>query len=656
MKWGMLAMQSKISLVNTELGKTIARSVGWVTIVHFLGLFFAIPLEILMTTSEEQREYVRAENLFQFSFETQVVISIAIPVLLAIFLFRFLQVKPYSDFMHSLPVKRAHIFHQYTLTGFILLVIPVLLTGLIVLALYIPLELVDFFTIADIFVWVGITIMLNSFVYMAGVFIGMITGISAVQGVLTYLTLVLPVGLIILLAYNLPFYLYGFPEEYFMESKIESFSPLVALSLLDHSSLGVSEMIAYSFLTIILYGVSLRLYKMRKLEAVSQALVFPLLKPFFKYGATFCTMLLGGMYFGKTQGGTIWILAGYLTGAILGYVIAEMVLQKSWRIIIHLKGLFMYAGVIGVLVVLFQFDFSQYEKKMPAINDIKRVHLSGSYYSLKDSENPYYLSEQDNIELVWRLHKEIIANKHNKIEKSNDERAFFVYELKNGKKLVRNYSIDKKEYAHFYKLIHESDEYKRMTNEIFRVNEAQVDKISIHPFGPINKKAVIIDPTDLKEAIAILKEEAQTATYEDIIDERDPYSNIEILQRNDKTISLTWPVSYRKFEEWLEMKGLLDQARVHAEDISYALIANKEELQINHADGYSNEDLFKQMSKYGHVLKVTDKAKLETSIVNASGYIDGQYLVGFYYKGDGTIEIKSFSDNHIPEFVKQYFQ
>lgn len=658
MKWGMLVMQSKISLINKEIGKTITRSVGWVAIVHFLVLFFSVPLEILMTSSGEQRNYVRAENLFQYNFEIQTFLNIVIPVVLAIFLFRFLQVKPYSDLMHSLPVKRERIYHQYTLTGFFLLVLPVLLNALIVLALYKPLELVDFFPMADIFKWVCITVLFNSLVYMAGVFIGMITGISAVQGVLTYITLLLPIGLIVLLAENLPFYLYGFPEENFMERKIEAFSPLVTLSLLYEMPLGAGEIISYTILAIALYGVSLWVYKMRRLEAVSQALVFPLLKPFFKYGATFCTMLLGGVYFGKTQGGMIWILAGYLSGAILGYFVAEMVLQKSWRIIIHLKGLLIYAGVITLLALLFQFDFSHYEKKVPALNDINRVHLSGSYYTYRDSEKPYYFSEQENIELVKRLHKEIIANKSNNNIKANDERAFFVYELKNGKKLVRDYSIDKKEYAHFYKLIHESDEFKRKTNDIFRVKEDQVEKISILPSGPINKKAVIIDPADVKEAIAILKEEANTATYEDTLDERDPYANIEILQRNDKTISLIWPVSYKKFEKWLDKKGLLETARVNAEDISYALIAKKEELPENFVERNTDEEIFKQMNKLGHVLKVTAKADLETSIVNASSYYinDVEYIIAFYYKSDGWIEINSFNEKHTPEFVKLYFK
>ncbi|WP_249365699.1 DUF6449 domain-containing protein [Cytobacillus citreus] len=648
-------MQSKISLGNREIWKTLTRSVGWVSIIFFLGQFIAVPLEILMTSSsEEHRKYVYEESLFQFNSEIQVALNIAIPVLLAVFLFRFLQVRSYSDFMHSLPIKRESIFHQYTLAGCVFLILPNIINAIIIFALYLPLNLADFFTISEIFKWFGITIMFNLLIYMAGVFIAMITGLSAVQGALTYIILLLPIGLLVLLGFNLPFYLYGFPDQYFLANKIESISPLVALTYLDHSPLGTVEIIIYIILIFTFYGISLWVYKRRKQEAVSQALIFPLLKPVFKYGATFCTMLLGGMYFGKMEGGTFWLIAGYLFGAILGYFVAEMVLQKSWRIVIHIKGLIRYAGVMVILVILFQFDFTQYEKNVPYTSEIESVHLSDNYYFFSDKKSPYSLKEPENIDLVRRLHKEIVSNKTD--NKMNRDNAFFAYELKNGKTLVRSYQIDKKEYAHFYKLIHESDEYKRTTNEIFNVNVDQIEKITIRPVEPISKKAVIVDPEDLKEMLSILKEEINRATYEETQDFNGPNSIIEIMQRNDKNISMEWRVSYKQLEQWLSEKGLLENARVNASDISKIYVARKDDLELNFAGGYSYEEVFDEMESHSNTLKITDKNKIETILQNANSYIDGSYVVGFYYKEEGTIEIKSFTDKNIPDFVKQYFQ
>ena len=86
-------------------------------------------------------------------------------------------------------------------------------------------------------------------------------------------------------------------------------------------------------LTIILYGVSLYLYKKRKTESASEAIAFSKLRTIFKYGVTFCTMLFGGVYFSAVQSNSfIWMIFGYIIGAIIGYYIAEMVLQKTWRV------------------------------------------------------------------------------------------------------------------------------------------------------------------------------------------------------------------------------------------------------------------------------------------------------------------------------------
>ncbi|WP_260631042.1 DUF6449 domain-containing protein [Bacillus sp. S/N-304-OC-R1] len=649
-------MQSKISLVNKEIVKTIFRSVGWVSILYFLGLFIFVPLEIIMSESlrENNLYFVSARNLFQYNAEIQNIFSIALPVLLAIFLFRFLHVKSYSDFIHSMPIKRERIYHIYTLLGAAILITPVILNALIIFIIYGPLHLDEFLKINDVFYWLGMTVMFNLVVYMAAVFVAMITGLSVVQGGLTYIFLLLPIGLIVLLGYNLPFYLYGFPEQYFMQNNIESFSPLVAFSQLSGKNVGFGEILIYILLIIILYAVSLWVYKHRKLEAVSQALIFPFMKPIFKYGSTFCAMLLGGTYFGRTESGTFWLIAGYLFGAIVGYFIAEMVLQKSWRIVIHIRGLLIYACAMAFLVILFQFDFTHYEKNIPYTNEVEKVHFGNSFYRYTDAENKYFLKDKENIELIRRFHKEIVANKGERNRKG--ESAFFVYELKNGKKIVRNYEIDKNKFAQFYKLIYETPEYKRVTNPIFQVKENEIEKITIQPYGPVDKHATIVDPSDIKAAISILKDEINKATYEEMEDDRDSYSAIRfMLQNNDEPVSMEWRASYKEFEKWLDEKGLLENSRLTASDIDFAYIAPKDQLHIDFS-GYSHEEVLKQMEELGNALKVTDPDKLEMTLENSHSYINGQYIIALRYKNDRYTDVRTFSASRIPEFVKQFFE
>lgn len=651
-------MQSKTSLIKREILKTIFRSVGWISIVYFLGLFFAIPLDIIMNSSEEQRKFLDIDNLFQYNFQLQFIFSISVPVALSVFLFRYAQVKQYSDLMHSLPVKRESIFHQYALAGIMLLNLPVLLIALIVLFIYQPMNLQDFYSVGEIIIWVGITLLFNTVIYLAGVSVGMLTGLSAVQGVLTYIFLLLPVGLIVLVSINLPIYLFGYPGQYYMESKFEKFSPLIAFTQMNMRTPSSVEAALYLLLIVSLYFLGLQIYKRRRMEAVSHALVFPITKPIFKFGVTFCTMLLGGGYFGEMQGGTSWIIAGYVFGALIGFAAAEMVLQKSWRVTIHVKGLMVYIAVMAALFILFQFDLTQYEKRIPQSNEIERVHFSESFYLYSDidHEKPLFLKEYENIDLVRRFHETIIKDENRLAQILGRDSVFIVYELKNGEKLVRDYRINKKEYNPFLKLIYESDEYKMATNEIYQVTADETTKMTITPSGPVTKRAVITDKEELKEAVEILAEEVDAASYEELQGIDEPYAHIEIYYNDSKKAYMTWNPSYTRFEKWLEEKSLLNDAKVNSNDISYALAAKAKDIDINFAAGYSYEEVFEEMTDSKSLIKITDKEQIESSLGNSNGYIEGDYIIAFYFDEQRTIDIKSFTEKTVPDFIKERLQ
>ena len=106
----------------------VGRSVGWISVIYFLGLLFAVPIRIIMTyTDQNFRDLTAVESLFRFDFGLQLILYVSVPVLLAVFLYRFLHVKQAADLMHSMPIKREKIYHFYTLTGLVYLIIPVVL-------------------------------------------------------------------------------------------------------------------------------------------------------------------------------------------------------------------------------------------------------------------------------------------------------------------------------------------------------------------------------------------------------------------------------------------------------------------------------------------------------------------------------------------------
>ena len=145
-------------------------------------------------------------------------------------------------------------------------------------------------------------------------------------------------------------------------------------------------MIIYLVLTILLYLLSLYLYKKRKTESASEAIAFSKLRSIFKYGITFCTMLFGGVYFSAVQSNSfVWMIFGYVIGAVIGYYFAEIVLQKTWRVFLHFKGILIY-GVIATVCIIGTQTLGFYENKVPEQDEVKNVLLADTHYVYMDKE------------------------------------------------------------------------------------------------------------------------------------------------------------------------------------------------------------------------------------------------------------------------------
>jgi ABC-2 type transport system permease protein len=663
-------MPSKTSLLNPEILKFMLRSSGWVSIIYFLVLLFAIPFEILMNTTNERLMFEPA-NVFQYNLELQYILLVSVPVLLPLFLFHFMQSKQSSDLIHSLPVNRETIFHQYTLSGWLMVNIPVVIIAMIVFVQRSVLDLQFILVIDSIFYWLGMTILFNTIIYISTVFIGMITGISIVQGILSYIFLLLPVGLFVLSAFNLKFFMFGFPDSYHLNGKVQYLSPLTMIEGIQDISNGIL-LGSYAGISILLYFFSLVLYKKRKPESVSQAVIFPILKPILKFGTTVCFALLAAAYFGDdyrelSEG---WLFFGYLFGSFFGYVLAEILLHKTWRVFGHLKGYLYYGGILIVIIAIFQFDLTNYENRIPEIGDIQRVHLSdGPYLYLNPEQSGYtketfYLNENNNIQLVHDLHKQILSNKESKKASGEQyETAFFVYELKNGKKLVREYEINKNDYLAYYKPIHESKEYKEVTYPVFNLTMDEINMITIESMGYKNDRAVISEKADIKEFLSIIKEDILASTYEEMYSSNSFQSHISFSLNNSKEYygyaDIPALATYKRLEHWLAEKELLDNAFISEEDIDYAVVLKKEDLEINH-DGYSNHEVFNNMNNHSNAKTFKTKVEIKEMMeITEDAYLPDSkktYVVAYKFKNQQDPYLGTFDKSDAPAFVNEKFK
>ncbi|WP_349407667.1 DUF6449 domain-containing protein [Pseudalkalibacillus sp. SCS-8] len=669
-------MQSKTSWFNREIVIQSFRNVGWVSIVYLVGLLLILPLQLIMIWSNQQEYnhwYYTQKNVFTINFELQLILLFLIPVLLGMFLYRYLQMKSASDFIHSLPISRTQIYTQYFIIGIVYLLIPVLITAIMLFVLQGPLEMGQLYTKMDVLEWAGLTFSNLFVIYAACVFIGTLTGITAVQGVLTYILLLFPAGITALFYLNAQYFLFGFEPDYYFNMRLERFSPITAAPMIQNSNseIGLTQGLIYLLAGILFYVVGMLIYKRRKVEGVAQALVFQQMKPVFKYGVTFCTMLVGGVYFGETQHSIIWILVGYGLGSIAGYLVAEMILHKTWRVFNQLKGYVIYVLVAGLAILILQFDVTGFENHVPAANKIDRIYFGQHAYAYTNQDDAEfesvekpYLETEENIQAVRKLHQQIIENKDDLDDlfryrnHISHQTVFLAYELKNGDKIIREYHVPPTdEFQPYLKPIYESMEYKAYTEPVLSVNTTDVTRITVHPDKPLTKQnqgIIIQEPEKIEEAIQALKEDIKNQPYTDYL-HRGLESNIQISLSGDREgLHTTFSKSFTNFETWLEKEGLLKQARTTVEDIDYAIVLPTKK----NRDPYDFHQIsFEELLKRDGGMKITSKAELQQTMDTVMWQDPmNPYVVIFKYKDSKHRDIRSFNEYNVPDFIKKHFE
>ncbi|WP_277678825.1 DUF6449 domain-containing protein [Gracilibacillus dipsosauri] len=523
-------MQSRTFYFKKELLKQSFRSTGWIGIAYFVVLVFLFPLQILMNVTSEELQhtplyYEGVENIFETNGVLHALLMITVPVLAALFAFRYLQVRGFADFVHSLPIKRSSLFHQHFMMGYLNLLIPLLLNGLLMYMMERTMNVDEFFSTHDIGSWLIYSIVVVSIIYSFTVLVGMITGISAVQLVLSYIFLIFPAGILTLLYRNLGMLLKGFSPGINWQDQAYRFSPISRSIEMSNSEVKDVELWIFSILAIVCYVLALVLYRVRSIEAASQALAFPFLKPIFKFGVTFCFMLLGGAYFESVPGNYIgWITFGYIFGAFLGYLLAEMLIQKTWRIWGKWKGLMIYISISMIVLASIVFDWFGYVDRVPQAHSIEGIEVIDEmmfHHNALDLEidDPSIMTAKADIEAILDLHEALIASdlvkENTQYHKDYISKLYFTYYLENGNKMKRQYYVpDTAEFKELLAPIYEEEVFKKMNRPWLFLDKVDYSQITIHVRD--REPQNIFDPRMIEQIVEQLRKDYLALNYEEV--------------------------------------------------------------------------------------------------------------------------------------------
>ena len=449
-------MQSKTSCFNRAVfRKTLSRCWPlWAGAA--IILFFSLPFVLA--------GYDRIAN-YGISFDVALVEAAldavnSLPVFTCLFglvfaagTFSFLFSKRSTGLMASLPLKREGLFCSSFAAGLVML----LSVGLLTAALAAIITLTKgVHTLSSIWTWLGVYSMEAVLFYAIGVFCAMLTGNALVLIPLYGLVNFGGVLLSGMLQYLSRLLLIGVPMEKTLGAFawLEKLSPCEKLLMQVGSTYiapapGVPEVqyfrgwpvvIGYFIVGLALAALALLLFKRRKMEYAQEPATGKALGQVLKYIVTFyCALgfpaflLLFFGYSGLVASTPALLLLTAL-GAVIGYLISEMILHKSVRVLrSSWKGLLITAAVALLVMGAMKLDVFGYIHRVPDPAKVERADVA-AFGSLSAT-----ITDADDLKALTELHRDLIDRQEPVSYLMQN--LTVTYHLKNGGTLQRAYQV-----------------------------------------------------------------------------------------------------------------------------------------------------------------------------------------------------------------------
>lgn len=657
---------------NASLIRQNLRQHGWIGILYTLVLLFQLPLQMFMY-SDPLGEPIELDQLFNLGPDIAPFL-LAFPVLAGLFLSRYLQAKMAADLMHSLPLRRPHLLSSHMLSGLLLLLPPVWVTAAVT-ALVRPLKgNMYIYHGAEVWEWCLTLTVLTLFLFMFTMFVGICTGQTILQGVVVFILLLLPSALLEFINMHLSRYLYGYSNWFGLtQLSANDWSPLLRIMDMSYKVLSHTELWIYVILSAVLLALCFVLYPKRHSEKAGHAVAFTYFDPLFKAGVMLCSMLVALSYFGGNKQGMGWIIGSVLAGGLVGYIIVEMVLRKSWHILSRRLPLefAVYFVLLSLLLYVPVSGLTGYENRVPAGDKVVAVFAGGNYEALTQppqgaesskvvvddirSKDPKY------IEAVTALHRAVVtARPEQKGIVWNDsypsrERFTLSYKLKNGRTLLRTYLVPAAGFEPELKAVMEHTDYKRERYQISLMME-NVESIRL---SNLNKAFSISDPQEVQEFKDILIRELLNMSYEDQTSDQRSRASILVLHKPDQygnqfPYTYNWYPSYHELGTWLEQKGYADKIRITAADVVSAEMFR----DIHHSElpsglRYDPKIRLELARAEKRSVMVKDKTLINGILGQRRNFtgLEGRVAVRIEYK-DGTINFISLEEQEMAPALK----
>ncbi|MDF2838690.1 MAG: hypothetical protein K0S60_393 [Evtepia sp.] len=373
--------------------------------MYVFVLFILMPVYQLIETQDRSVDthdlfYLLHQHGMGMAAQIAPWIALVFGVLTAMALWSYLYNNRSVSMMHALPLARETMFFTNYITGILFFLIPNLLIFLLTLGAE---AMIGVVAIKSLAIWLLCQTLLCFFYFSFATMFAFVTGHILVLPSLYAIFSCLTLALTMLLDFSFGEFVYGYASRsipflnwvgewlsppYAMLKGLRLTYPMTSVGGQEFTAAqihGISVVCAYAIAGLVMTMIAYLLYRYRKLELSGEVIVVSFLRPVFKYGVAICSGLVFGNIFYQVlpslfSRGIASMLFFLLLWGVIGYFVAEMLLQKSFRVIRKsYKGCLVVMVLLSAAMLAMEWDLSGYEKTVPSADQVEKVTLSNQH-------------------------------------------------------------------------------------------------------------------------------------------------------------------------------------------------------------------------------------------------------------------------------------
>lgn len=540
----------------------------YVPALAFLLYFFAGIFPIILNLSD-MGSIARYVNNSLNNYNVIYPIYMAgIPLVAAMLMMSFFHKPAKALALHAQPYSRSKLFNSHVVSGWLMCIIPVILTALLYLVfmretlIYSTSELVmdslfvtgepvtdshNIYTFSAVMSWLASSIGIMTFFYGMYILAGSLTGNSAMHLLLSGLFFIIVPALLLIVATYCESYIEGFvslPD--WLSDVMRYFNPLIMMITTGIESIVAAKTtLTYLVMGLVFIAAGGASYRLAKLEKVGDSMIFRPVEEIITYLVVFVGMTVFGFFFQSFKSDSkAFLIIGMVIGTLITFFITKVVIARSVKIfnMKNLKSLGIYVVIAALFTAFTVYDITGISKRLPKLEQVESVSCEymfsgydmdsfagGSFQGLSDIGK---LTSPSVISKVYELQKYVVENElyqqndpfdyyfNSNITYRDDkvlaESVQFVYKYKNGSEFKRSFqfALDDKAAELINDIVTNSD-YRAALTLSDKIDEKLYD--DAYASIDCNGEPVIVrDSDELKKIVEAYDEDVYNSNYIDI--------------------------------------------------------------------------------------------------------------------------------------------